>query len=382
MLMRTIVHVDMDAFFAAVEVLDHPEWRGQPLIVGGPKDSRRGVVSTCSYEARRFGVHSAMPLAEAARRCPQAIFVPGRHARYAEVAEVIRGVFLEFTPVVEPLSIDEAFLDLTGAEHLHSSLTALGQAIKARMTAATGGLTASVGIAPNKFLAKLASDLRKPDGLVIVTPENLDELLLPLSVGRLWGVGPKTEAELARYGIRTVAQLRTAPLDWLAQRFGKGGPLLWQLARGQDDRPVSPGGAAKSIGHEETFAEDLSDPQLLRRVFVELAGEVGRRLRHHGFEARTVTIKFRYADFTTFTRSHTLPSPFSDDDTLLAEALRLWDKAEKKQAFRLLGLYVSSFSPARQLALLPDKRREVFALMDKVNARYRRNMLVKGRQLE
>ncbi|MGE5508096.1 MAG: DNA polymerase IV [Chitinophagales bacterium] len=380
--MRTIAHVDMDAFFAAVEALDHPEWRGKPLIVGGPKDSRRGVVSTCSYEARRFGVHSAMPLAEAARRCPQAIFVPGRHARYAEVAAVIREVFLEFTPVVEPVSIDEAFLDLTGAEHLHPSLSALGQAIKARLKEATGGLTASVGLAPNKFLAKIASDLRKPDGLVLVTPETVDELLLPLPVGRVWGVGPKTEAELARHGIRTVAQLRQAPLEWLTQRFGKGGPLLWQLARGIDDRPVSPGGPAKSLGHEETFGEDLSDPQQLRKVFVELAGEVGRRLRRHGFEARTVTIKCRYADFTTFTRSHTLETPFSDDDTLLEEALKLWEKAEKKQAFRLLGLYVSSFSPAQQLSLLPDKRRAVFAVMDQVNARYRRNLLVKGRQLE
>lgn len=379
---RTIAHVDMDAFFAAVETLDHPEYRGKPLIVGGPRDSRRGVVSTCSYEARRYGVRSAMPLAEAARRCPEAIFVPGRMGRYAEVAQVVRRVFSEFSPVVEPVSIDEAFLDLTGTEHLHPSLEALGRQIKMRIAAATGGLTASVGLAPNKFLAKLASELRKPDGLVVLTDENLDAVLLPLPVGQLWGVGPKTAAELNRYGIRTVADLRKAPLAWLSERFGKFGPSLYQLARGLDDRPVDPGGEPKSLGHEETFATDLSDPKALRRVLVTLAAQVGRRLRSHGLTARTVTLKLRYADFTTFTRSRTLATPFDDDDTLLAEALRLWEKVEKRQAFRLLGLYVSGFIPAQQLSLLPDRKREVFAVMDRLNARFQREVLIKGRQLE
>lgn len=379
---RTIAHVDMDAFFAAVETLDHPEYRGKPLIVGGPRDSRRGVVSTCSYEARRYGVRSAMPLAEAARRCPEAIFVPGRMGRYAEVAQVVRRVFSEFSPVVEPVSIDEAFLDLTGTEHLHPSLEALGRQIKIRIAAATGGLTASVGLAPNKFLAKLASELRKPDGLVVLTDENLDAVLLPLPVGQLWGVGPKTAAELNRYGIRTVADLRKAPLAWLSERFGKFGPSLYQLARGLDDRPVDPGGEPKSLGHEETFATDLSDPKALRRVLVTLAAQVGRRLRSHGLTARTVTLKLRYADFTTLTRSRTLATPFDDDDTLLAEALRLWEKVEKRQAFRLLGLYVSGFIPAQQLSLLPDRKREVFAVMDRLNARFQREVLIKGRQLE
>lgn len=379
---RTIAHVDMDAFFAAVETLDHPEYRGKPLIVGGPRDSRRGVVSTCSYEARRYGVRSAMPLAEAARRCPEAIFVPGRMGRYAEVAQVVRRVFSEFSPVVEPVSIDEAFLDLTGTEHLHPSLEALGRQIKMRIAAATGGLTASVGLAPNKFLAKLASELRKPDGLVVLTDENLDAVLLPLPVGQLWGVGPKTAAELNRYGIRTVADLRKAPLAWLSERFGKFGPSLYQLARGLDDRPVDPGGEPKSLGHEETFATDLSDPKALRRVLVTLAAQVGRRLRSHGLTARTVTLKLRYADFTTLTRSRTLATPFDDDDTLLAEALRLWEKVEKRQAFRLLGLYVSGFIPAQQLSLLPDRKREVFAVMDRLNARFQREVLIKGRQLE
>lgn len=381
-MVRTIAHVDMDAFFAAVEVLDHPEYRGKPLIVGGPRDSRRGVVSTCSYEARRFGVRSAMPLGQAARLCPQAIFVPGRMGRYAEVAGVVHRIFHEFTPVVESVSIDEAFLDLTGAEHLHPSLEALGRAIKDRLAAATGGLTASVGIAPNRFLAKLGSELCKPDGLLVVTEENRDRLLLPLPVGRLPGVGPKTEAELNRYGIRTVADLRRAPVEWLVERFGKSGPLLHQLACGLDDRPVSPGGDPKSLGHEETFADDLSDPQALRRVLVRLAGQVGRRLRQHGFAARTVTLKLRYADFTTFTRSHTRPSPFDDDDTILAEALALWTKAEKKQAFRLLGVHVSGLVPAYQLSLLPDPKRRVLQVMDELNARFQREIIVKGRQLQ
>ncbi|MDI6870881.1 MAG: DNA polymerase IV [Bacillota bacterium] len=379
---RTIAHVDMDAFFAAVEVLDHPEYRGKPLIVGGPRGSRRGVVSTCSYEARRYGVRSAMPLSQAARLCPDALFVPGRMTRYAEVAEVVRRVFHEFTPLVEPVSIDEAFLDLTGAEHLHPSLPALGRAIKDRIAAATGGLTASVGIAPNKFLAKLGSELCKPDGLLVVTGENLDSLLLPLPVGRLWGVGPKTEAELNRYGIKTVADLRRTPVEWLVERFGKFGPELHQLAYGLDDRPVSSGGDPKSLGHEETFPTDLSDPRDLRRVLVSLAGQVGRRLRQHGFAARTVTLKFRYADFTTLTRSRTLSAPFDDDDTLLAEALKLWEKVEKKQAFRLLGLYASGLVPAQQLSLLPDRKRQVLAVMDELNTRFRREVVVKGRQLE
>ncbi|MGE5553139.1 MAG: DNA polymerase IV [Betaproteobacteria bacterium] len=381
-MVRTIVHVDMDAFFAAVEVLDHPEYRGKPLIVGGPRDARRGVVSTCSYEARRYGVRSAMPLAQAARLCPDAIFVPGRLDRYAEVADVVHRVFCEFTPVVEPVSIDEAFLDLTGAEHLHPSLEALGRAIKHRIAAATGGLTASVGIAPNKFLAKLASEFCKPDGLLVVTEENLDSFLSPQPVGRLWGVGPKTEAEMNRYGIRTVADLRRVPLEWLVERFGNAGPILHQLAHGQDDRPVSSGGDPKSLGHEETFAHDLTDLQTLRRVLAQLSGQVGRRLRQHGFVARTVTLKFRYADFTTLTRSHTLPTPFDDDDTILAEALRLWEKVEKKQAFRLLGIYVSGLVPAQQLPLLPDPRRAVFRVMDQLNTRFRRDIVVKARQLE
>jgi DNA polymerase-4 len=379
---RTIAHVDMDAFFAAVEALDHPEYRGKPLVVGGPRDSRRGVVSTCSYEARRYGVHSAMPLSQAARLCPQAIFVPGRMRRYAEVSELVRQVFAEFSPVVEPLSIDEAFLDLTGAEHLHASLEAAGRAIKRRIGEETGGLTCSVGIAPNKFLAKLGSELKKPDGLVILTEENQEEILRPLPVGKLWGVGPKTEAELARYGVRTVGDLRRLSLEWLAERFGKGGPVLYQLARGQDDRPVCTAGEPKSLGHEETFPEDIADPAALKRVLVALAGQVGRRLRRHGYAARTVTLKLRYADFTTLTRSHTLPAPFDDDDTLLAEALKLWEKAEKKQAFRLLGLYASGLVQAQQLSLLPDRRREVFAVMDRLNAKFQRDVLVKGRQLE
>lgn len=379
---RTIAHVDMDAFYAAVEALDNPAYRGKPLIVGGPRDSRRGVVSTCSYEARRYGVRSAMPLAEAARRCPEAIFVPGRMSRYAEVSRLVQEVFLEFTPIVEPVSIDEAFLDLSGCEHFHPTLTALGQAIKKRIAQATGGLTASVGIAPNKFLAKLGSELEKPDGLVVVTEENLDALLLPQPVGRLWGVGPKTEAELARHGLRTVADLRKVPLEWLAGRFGKFGPVLYRLARGEDDRPVTPGGEPKSIGHEETFPTDLSDPAELRRVLAILAGQVGRRLRQQGCAARTVTLKLRYADFTTLTRSHTITGAFDDDDTLLAEALRLWEKAEKEQAFRLLGVYVSGLVPAQQLSLLPDRKREVMAVMDRLNARFRRDMVVKGRQLE
>lgn len=379
---RTVAHVDMDAFYAAVEALDHPEYRGKPLIVGGPRDSRRGVVSTCSYEARKFGVRSAMPLSQAARLCPQAIFIPGRMRRYGEVAELIRGVFHAFTPIVEPLSIDEAFLDLTGTEHLHPSPEALGQAIKRRIAGTTGGLTASVGIASNKFLAKLASELCKPDGLLVVTPESLETLLPPLPVGRLWGVGPKTEEELARYGIRTVGDLRRAPLDWLAAHFGKSGPVLFELARGIDERPVSPGGDPKSVGREETFAEDLSDPDELRRVLVSLAAQVGRRLRRSGFLARTVTLKLRYADFTTLTRSLTLPQPFDDDDTLTGAILHLWGKAEKKQAFRLLGVYVSALAPAQQLPLLPDRKREVQSVMDELNARFQREVVVKGRRLE
>ncbi len=249
--MRTIAHVDMDAFFAAVEILDNPSLAGQPVIIGS-RSSPRGVVSTCSYEARSFGVHSAMPIRRAVELCPQGVFIPPRHERYQEVSQALFALLREFSPLMEPLSIDEAFLDMTGCEHFYSSLEHMGQTIKDAIRRRLK-LSASVGIAGNKFLAKLGSGLQKPDGLVIIKPEQVDEFLAPLPVDVLWGVGAKTTKELARLGINTVEQLRQVPEEWLVRKFGKMGRQLFLLARGIDDRPVECEWEAKSLGSRKHF---------------------------------------------------------------------------------------------------------------------------------
>lgn len=381
--MRTIMHVDMDAFFAAVEVLDHPEYAGKPLIIGGRKDSPRGVVSTASYEARKFGVHSAMPIARAAILCPQGIFVPGRMKRYQEVSEQIHRVFPEFSPLVEPLSVDEAFLDMSGCEHFYPNLEAMGQSLKRRIKDVSG-LTASVGIAPNKFLAKLASDFRKPDGLLILKAADVQRFLNDLPVGKLWGVGKKSEAVLHKHKLYYVRDLLPHSLPWLRERLGSAlGSQVYHLARGLDERPVIPEQEAKSIGHELTFAEDHADFSFLRLQLAQMSEKVGWRLRSQGLHAKTVSIKVRFADFKTITRAQTLSFPFNDDDTIFREALHLF-KQVKLEPVRLLGVTVSNFSVGAQMSLFSleqENTSQVNEVMDKINRHFAPGTIRKGRSL-
>ena len=381
--MRTIMHVDMDAFFAAVEVLDHPEYTGKPLIIGGHKDSPRGVVSTASYEARKFGVRSAMPISKAVMLCPDGIFIPGRMARYREVSHQIHAIFPEFSPVVEPLSIDEAFLDMTGCEHFYSDLEEMGRTLKARIRSKTG-ITASVGVAPNKFLAKLASDWRKPDGLFILHPQEVQGFLHDLPVGKLWGVGKKSEALLHQLNLRYVRDVLPHSLEWLQEKVGSAlGAQVYYLSRGIDDRPVVPETQAQSIGHEITFDEDQESTAFLRRQLAQMVEKVGWRLRRQGFYARTVSIKVRFYDFRTITRSHTLNHSFNDDDTIFREALHLLEQI-KLQPIRLLGVTVSNFSHEAQLTLFSQDVQtadQVSELMDSINRKFSPGTITRARTL-
>ena len=283
---RWIIHVDMDAFYAAVEQLDHPEYLGKPVIVGAdPRGGKgRGVVSACSYEARRFGVRSALPISQAYRLCPQAIYVRPRMERYEEMSRRVFAVLRSYTDFVEPLSIDEAFLDVTRSRSLFGNAETIGRRLKAQVREATG-LVASVGVAPNKFLAKIASDLGKPDGFVVVPHGEEAAFLRDLPLSRLWGVGPKTEARLARIGLRTIGDLAATARPTLEELLGDAGVHLWELAHGIDAREVVPSEPAKSIGAETTFGEDTDDPERLRRTLLALAERVAHRLRDEGYRA-------------------------------------------------------------------------------------------------
>ncbi|HZY90954.1 MAG TPA: DNA polymerase IV [Gemmataceae bacterium] len=336
----TILHVDMDAFYASVEQRDRPELRGQPVIVGGV--GSRGVVSAASYEARPFGVHSAMPMSAARRLCPQAAFLPPRMGYYARVSQQLRDVFLSFTPLVEPLSLDEAFLDVRGCEGLFGHAPQIARQIKGRIQAETG-LTASVGVAPNKFLAKLASDLGKPDGLVVVPAGGAAAFLGPLPVGRVWGVGAKAEGRLHALGVRTVGQLAALPEKALVGHFGELGRHLWRLARGEDGRAVVPDAAAKSVSTETTFARDIGDREALRSWLLGLTDHLAGRLRHAGLRARTVEVKVRSSDFRTRQRAQALGQATNATDVLWQAARRLLDRGLTDDVLpvRLLGVGAS-----------------------------------------
>jgi len=302
-----ILHCDMDAFYASVEERERPELVGKPVIVGGTPE-KRGVVSAANYVARRYGVHSAMPAVTARRLCPQGIFLPPRIDYYAEISGQIREIFERFTPLVEPLSLDEAFLDVSGSEHLFGPAAEIGRQIRRAVRHETQ-LVVSVGVAPNKFLAKIASDLKKPDALVVVEPAQVQEFLDPLPVERLWGVGRQTSKVFQRLGIHTIGQLRQWPLDALRGRFGSTAEHLWNLAHGWDDRPVVPERDAKSISNETTFERDIDDLEILRAWLVDLVEQVGWRMRRSRLRGRTVHLKVRFADFSLITRSQTLPEP-------------------------------------------------------------------------
>jgi len=364
--MRTILHVDMDAFFASVEQRDDPRLAGKPVLVGhaGP----RGVVAAASYEARVFGCRSAQPMEVARRLCPKAIIVPNRGPRYREVSRQVFTVFEEITPLVEPLSIDEAFLDATGSLALFGPPREVAERVRRRIREETA-LTASVGVAPNKFLAKLASDMDKPDGLTVIEPERVRALLDPLPIGRMWGVGPATEAKLKGLGIHTFADLAAIPEAVLSQRVGSLAGRIQQLARGIDERPVVPDHEAKSIGHEHTFGTDLRHPDAVRQVLAGQMEEVAHRLRRHGFLARTVTVKIRYGNFETITRSHTLPAPTDRTDQLWQAARELFDAwaTISYRPVRLIGVAASHFGdPAPQLTLFDDPQEQRMTRLDQV----------------
>jgi DNA polymerase-4 len=358
---RTVLHVDMDAFYVSVELLRRPELRGQPVVVGGTGD--RGVVAAASYEARHFGIHSAMPSTRARRLCPHAVFLPGDHAHYGEVSKRVMAIFRDTTPLVEPISLDEAFLDVTGSLRLLGSGADIAALIRRRVHDEEG-LTCSVGVAPNKFLAKLASEAAKPRasrggpvaglGVKVVEPGAELRFLHPLPVQALWGVGPKTLEKLKGRGITKVADLAAMPEGDAARLLGDAnGRHLWRLAHAIDDRPVTPDQAPKSIGHEETFARDHHRSETLRRELVRMADAVGARLRHHRLTGRTVTIKVRFHDFRTITRSVTLPAPVDTGTEVARAAKGLLDLVDPTSGVRLLGVSVSGLveGGARQLTL-------------------------------
>ncbi len=354
---RQIIHVDMDAFFASVEQLDDPALRGKPVLVGGA--SRRGVVAAASYEARPFGARSAMPMMEAIRRCPHAVVVPPRMHRYREVSEAVFSVFRRFTPLVEGLSVDEAFLDVTGSRALFGEGDAIARRIKEAIRDEVG-LTASAGVAPSKFVAKIASDLDKPDGLVVVRPGEEEAFLAPLEISRMWGVGPTAAARLRQAGLHTIGDLASAGEARLEALLGSWGREVRRLARGEDDRPVVPDTAAKSIGAEETFERDLHRKSEILRHLLAQSVRVARRLHGQGLRGDVVTVKLKYADFTLRTRQLRLPEPVADPDGIYGACATLLDRFPRTgQGVRLTGVAVGGLVHERpQTVLFPNPKSE------------------------
>lgn len=336
---KTIAHVDMDAFYAAVEIRDDPSLEGRPVVVGGAAD-QRGVVAAASYEARKYGIHSAMPMAQAVRLCRNLVRLPGDPAKYAQVSTQVFGILDSFSPLVEPVSLDEAFLDITGQERHFGPPQALGRRIKDAIRE-TVRLTASVGVAPCKFAAKLASDHGKPDGLVVVEPASLLEFLDPLPVERLWGVGKQTAPRLHSLGLRTIGDVARREPAWLRDHLGEQGLVLRELALGRDDRPVVPDEPARSLSSEMTFAEDVHDRAALKALVADQAQKVGSRLRHHGLRGRTVQLKLRDDTFATRTRRRTLGATTDDGEVIYKTARELLDADPLERPLRLIGVGVS-----------------------------------------
>lgn len=380
-----ILHVDMDAFYASVEQRDDPSLKGKPVVVGGPA-AGRGVVSAANYEARKYGIHSAMPSATARRLCPHAVFLPSRMSHYAEISKSIREIFYRYTPLVEPLSLDEAFLDVTGSLRLFGPAEQIGRQIKQQILNEVG-LVASVGLAPNKFLAKLASDVDKPDGFVVVASDKVQSFLDPLDVRRLWGVGRVTAKGFDRLGVRTILQLRKLPLDLLQSIFGDQAKHLWNLARGIDDRSVVPDRQAKSISHETTFPEDVRDETVLSAWMLELADQVGRRLRRNELLGRTVQLKIRFQDFRTVTRAITLPRPTDTTQEIYDAACELLQRLQITSPVRLVGVGLSGFGKedGRQKMLFDEEEHETQKnadhATDEIRNRFGHSALSRGSRL-
>jgi DNA polymerase-4 len=377
---RTILHADLDAFYASVEVLDNPTLRGKPVIVGGDPNAR-GVVSAASYEARRFGVHSAMPLRTAARLCPQGVFLPGRLDRYRELSRQVMRIFASFTPLVEPISLDEAFLDVTGSAAAFGSGETIARRIKERVLAEVG-LVVSVGVATNKLCAKVASDLRKPDGLVVVPPGEEAAFLAPLPVSRLWGVGPQSRATLADYGVQTIGQLAALSEPTLRRRFGIHGPELARRASGMDPSRVFSGQAPKSVGHELTFDTDVTDPARLEATLLDLAESVASRLRRHDLAAGAVQLKLRYEGFDTITRQAPLDHHTRESEPIYYVGVALLRKARATdRAVRLIGLTAINLTDAQQLTLFdaPARADRLTQSIDAVRERFGEEAITRAR---
>lgn len=346
---RKIIHVDMDAFFASVEQRDHPEYQGKPLIVGGQPNSR-GVVAACSYEARKYGIHSAMPCSRAYRLCPQALFVRPRFDAYREVSQQIRDIFWRYASDVEPLSLDEAYLDVSGSPHCHGSATLIAKAIKKDILTETR-LTASAGVSYNKFLAKIASDMDKPNGLYVILPEQGETFVETLEIGKFHGIGPATEAKMNQLGIKTGLDLRLKSLAELTERFGKAGQYYFNIARGIDERPVRSSRIRKSLGKETTFSADILSVAELTAKLLDLGELVLESLAKQKLKARTLTVKVKYADFQQVTRAHTLEQDITFDALKQTIPLLLSRTEAGSTPIRLVGLSLSGFdNPAVEKA--------------------------------
>ena len=381
--------MDMDAFFASIEQLDDPSLRGKAVIVGG---EHRGVVSTCSYEARKFGVHSAMPIAEARRRCPHGVYIRPRMRRYAEMSALVREAISRFSPLVEMASVDEAYLDATGLERLFGPVESLGRQLKEAVREATGGLTCSVGIAPVKFLAKIASEQRKPDGFFMLRPEDVPAFLAVLPVRAVPGVGRHFAADLAQLGVKTCGEVSRYSEEFWKRKFGKAGAALWQRAQGIDPREVVPWTPPKSESAEVTLDEDTRDRDVLRTWLMRHAERVGASLRRHGLAGRTVTVKIKYADFRQITRQTTLAHRISSTETIYDTACAILDGVELADRVRLIGVGVSGFEEGgpSQLSLMPEpkpqseekRRGRLDKAVDALRERYGRDAVVRGRLFE
>lgn len=375
---RAIIHVDMDAFYASVEQRDEPAYRGRPVIVGGL--GRRGVVSAASYEARPFGVHSAMPMARARRLCPGAVYLKPRMDRYREVSAELFAVFHEFTPLVEGISVDEAWLDVTGSRKLFGDIETIGRRLKETIRRRTA-LVASIGMAPNKYLAKLASDYGKPDGFCRITAAGAPAFLAPLPVTRLWGIGPRASQRLRGAGIETIGDVSDADDALLERVLGRSAPHYRALARGIDEREVTPGRPEKSISHEQTFDDDIHALEVMQTKLLSLAEGVGTRLRRKHLRGATVTLKVRTGSWRTFTRSRTLERPTASTREIHHTALallRAWRRDHQREGVRLLGVGVSGLAHADQCTLFETKSSGVDSMLDDIRNRFGVDAIIRG----
>ncbi len=381
--MRYIIHADMDAFFASVEKLDNPDLEGKPVIVGGL--GRRGVVATASYEARKYGLKSAMPISKARKLCPDGIYLSPRFQQYQKISRKIREIFLSYTPKVEPISLDEAFLDVTETANNFASAIAKARKIKREIEEKIG-LTCSLGVAPNKFLAKLASEMQKPNGFTVIRKNEIDNVLKNLIVSKIWGVGKVTEEKLNNMDIQTIGDLRKTPRNKLKRTFGKQGVNLYRLARGIDESPVVSHHPVKSISQEITFEKDLKDPDKIKTFLDRLCEKVGSALRKDKFRAKTVKIKVRFSDFTTITRQISLDIPTNSTEIIRNLAKKLFEeKVIKNQAIRLVGVGVSNIIKVRegQLYLFPEtgneeKFKRIDDALDKIQERFGQDIIRRG----